>query len=162
MDECHRVLKARGYGFAFLRPGSEGLFELYGKLGYEICGGVSSVVADACGGVAIRECDADEYAAMRHEMLPQSGAKISEKGLDFAAGYMKFYAGDGFAFSAYTEDGELYCGEIFGDDPPLPEIVGALGCRRGHFRLAGNEPFIMGYPLCGDLPKDMLFTLVFD
>ena len=162
MEECHRILKERGYGFVILKPGSDELFSLYGKLGYMTCGYFCSVTADADGTADIREISKEEYSLLRQGSLPRNGVDVGDKFLEFAAEYMHFFAGDGYVFTAHTDDNELYCAELIGKEPTLSSVVGALGCRKGHFRLEGNEPFIMGHPLKCECPDDLRFTLTFD
>jgi predicted N-acetyltransferase YhbS len=165
MENTHAHLAALGYAAALLVPGEPSLFDFYEKLGYRICTHVDERSCTASNtGTDVREIGAEEYAALRRDLLPPNSVLQEKENLAFLAETASFYAGDRFLLAAERK-GELLRGlEILGDTERAPSILVALGCKEGTFRTPGNQkPFAMCYPLGKDtLPSPLYFGLAFD
>ena len=163
MADTHALLTKSGYAGAILVPGDEGLFRMYGKMGYSVCShmGETTVVAGEKP-VELRQISPEEYAALRRKLLPQGGVIQEGENLAFLEKLTQFYAGEGFVFCASLEDGKLTVPEFLGDISAAPGILAALGAREGTFRHPGKErPFAMYYPL-SEAPAPGYFGLAFD
>lgn len=155
LADTHAHLKNLGYAGCILVPGSEALFAMYGKLGYAPFGGMDTVTCAASEPAHLREITADEYARLRKVHLPEHG--VWQEGIPFLATYAKLYAGEDF-ICAWTEDLGL---ELLGNTAAAPGILGTLGKESGKFRIPGNAPFAMYYPL-SPAPAPGYFGIAFD
>lgn len=165
MENTHAHLAALGYKAALLVPGEPHLFALYQKLGYRICSHVDEFDCTASDSkTAIREIGAEEYATLRHSLLPINGVLQEKENLAFLAAIASFYAGDGFVLAAEHKGDSLRGLELLGDTEKAPAILAALGCTTGTFRSPGHQkPFAMCYPLGENaLPTLLYFGLAFD
>lgn len=163
MADTHKVLTQMGYAGAILVPGDEGLFRMYGKMGYKICSFIcESTWAAGEKPAVLRPIGTEEFALLRRKYLPEGGVIQEGENLAFLSELTQFYAGAGFVFCASLEDGKLHVPELLGDLSAGPGILAALGAREGTFRYPGNDrPFAMYYPLAhGPMPR--YFGLAFD
>lgn len=164
MAQTHTHLQSRGYAGAVLVPGSEGLFAMYGQMGYEICGSVQEFSCHAGqAAVPIREISASEYAALRRKLLPPGGIVQEGENLAFLQAQLELYAGEGFLLAAEVSGDGVTAAELLGDSAAAPGIVKAFGKPSGRFRAPGNNrPFAMWLPLTPDAPMPRYFGLAFD
>lgn len=164
MEDTRKFLHGRGYTGAVLVPGEKGLFEMYGRLGYRVCSGVTEFSCDPEGPeVPLRQVDASEYAALRRLHLPAGGVIQEGENLSFLQTQAELYAGDGFVLAAVCEKDTLTAAEYLGDPALAPGIVKALKQSRGQFRTPGNSrSFAMYLPLAGAAPVPEYFGLAFD
>ena len=137
-------LRARGYAGAILVPAEEGLFRMYGKMGYvplkkavilrEGEAGIEESpkqkgilrVAQDDKKDSAEEISAREYMALRKELLPEGGVEHTQRAFDYMAGFLRFY----------RFDGGIFCGE-----PAQPEEVlpGGPGERAMYLPLDGSD-----------------------
>lgn len=164
MTDTHDHLRSLGYVGAVLVPGEASLFEMYRKMGYRVCSHVTEFsCAAAAGSIPLREASAEEYAAMRRQLLPAGGIIQEGANIAFLQKQAKLYAGEGFLLAADTSGETLRCIELLGDPRLAPTIVSALDKTRGHFRVPGDDrPFAMYLPLQEDAPAPAYFGLAFD
>ena len=165
MNETHCQLKNLGYVGCILVPGSAELFELYRKMGYNICSHIGSLEVTAESyPINIRTISTEEYANLRRHYLPRGGVIQENENLAFFASQAGFYAGDDFVLAIQKREDTLYSPELLGNIDRAPGIVRALGCSRGKFRIPGeSEPFAMYLPLCDQsLAAPSYFGLAFD
>ena len=152
MEDTHRHLEALGYDGTVLCPASEALFGYYAALGYETCAWVDTLEWTAGSPVSLRPVTPREYGVLRRSLLPEQGVVQEGVTLEYMAGFLRLYAGEGFVLAAYRKDGCLY-GELLGNKTLAPGIVAALGCQKGVFRTPGSQhPFAM-YRGRGRLPS---------
>lgn len=162
-ERAHRVLKDRGYAGAVLVPGSPGLFEMYGKLGYRTCSTVSEWEAPAGKeAVALTVLAPEEYAARRRELLPEGGVVQEGPALAMLAGMGLFYAGAGVLLAAIRDGENLWVPELLGDAGKAPGIVAALGAVRGKFRGPGSRREFAMYHALGDSPAPTYLGFALD
>lgn len=171
IEDTHEYLRERGYEFTVLKPGDESLFEFYRKLGYKDCGWVSELSVEASDvPFEVKSIDKDEYARLRKSYLPENAVLPGREALDYLASFTSFYSFDGGVMTAFFYgDGRenLFSAEILSaceiNKDVLSGIVKALGREKGVFRMIGGDvPFAMGFPLCGEVPARVEFTLAFD
>ena len=162
MERTHAQLKAQGYVGCVLYPANAGLRQMYGKMGYENCGGMSQIQVQAGHPVAIRPIGAEEYAALRRKLLPPGGVVQEGAHLRFLQTYAQLYAGEDFLLAAVREGDQLHGLELLGNADRAAGITAALGCQGGSFRTPGREEFAMFCPLCPDAIAPAYFGLVFD
>ncbi len=155
MADTHALLKKLGYAGCILVPGDEGLFTMYGNMGYMNFAGMDTVACVAGDPVTLREITAEEYGALRKAYLPDHG--VWQEGLSFLAAYAELYAGEDF-ICAWVDDLGL---ELLGNTSAAPGILGALGKESGRFRIFGSTPFAMFYPL-SSVPAPGYFGIAFD
>lgn len=164
LADVHTHLALHGYHAAILVPAEESLRHMYRKLGYTDC---TTVTEFSCPAGAspenLRAIGPSEYAALRRSFLPELGVIQEGTNLDFLSRQAQFYAGSSFLLAAYTEEDTLHTMELLGSSDAAPDIVTALGCRQGHFRIPGREkPFAMLCPLAPDAIRPNYFGFAFD
>lgn len=168
MENTHQHLAKLSYEGAILVPGSEGLFRFYEGMGYRTCSTIrefscTTAVKDEKE-VLLRSIDKTEYARLRRQMLPQDGVVQENENLDFLQTQAQLYAGPGFLLAARKEDDRILGVELLGNDAKAPEIVHALGCVQGTFRVPGEgKAFAMYHSLTDNTqPDPTYFGLAFD
>lgn len=163
MEDVMEVLRERGYAAAALLPQEDWLINMYAGMGFVPCTTVTEKLFPAGQPIPVRQIGAEEYAALRRELLPPGGVIQEGENLAFLSGMAKLYAGGHFAAAVMESDGELWCPEFLGDADAFPGLAGALGFSEGRARMPGGErPFIMFRPLLKDALIPRYFGLVFD
>jgi GNAT superfamily N-acetyltransferase len=156
MEDTHRHLQKLGYFGAVLVPGSEGLFGLYGKLGYKtfsprlwqevVAGGEPS---------AVRAITAQEYAEKRKAYLPE-GAIVQEGAtLKYLATFAWFFEAENCLFCGGGGEEQFLMQEFLGEREQLPGILAALEVKTARVPVPGfGTDSAMYYPLTyqEDLP----------
>ena len=160
MENTHALLREQGYGVAVLVPGEPGLFEMYAKMGYQNLPCMDSFSCTASGNCDIRPATPEEYAITRNALLPAGGVR-QEMGLSYLAGYAELYIGKDFTLAGSRKDNTFTAMELLGNRNAAPAILSALGLEKGTFRVPGNDPFAMYYPL-SVAPTPSYFGLAFD
>lgn len=160
MEDTHALLRDQGYAAALLLPGEPGLREMYGKMGYRDCCGLSVFSCEAGEKIPMTQIPWQEYAALRPAFLPEDGAL--QEGIEFLSTYAKFYRGEGFLLAAAWGDGPFFGMELLGDQTAAPGILGALGVSKGTFRTPGGKPGAMARPLAASAQLPGYFGLTFD
>lgn len=164
LEDVHRHLAGLGYAASLLVPEKEALRQMYRKLGYEDCTGVSEFSCSAGSApVSVRSIGKAEYGTLRRESLPEASVLQEGKNLDFLAAQVQFFAGADFLLAAYLEEDTLHGMELLGNRDAAPGILRALGCSQGTFRTPGDEkPFAMFHALCKDAVAPNYFGFAFD
>lgn len=163
MADTHRHLKELGYAGAILVPAESSLFDFYGAMGYRTFGGVSRFACLPGQETAtLRPVTPEEYHALRQKLLPRGGVEQDLLTLRFLGTQTALFAGDGFLLSCHRQEDTLVVQEYLGDPDKAPNIVAALGCREGRFRVPGDEPFAMYLPLVDNAPTPVYFGIALD
>ena len=164
MADTHKLLTAQGYAAAILVPAEENLREMYRKMGYETCTGVTEFSCKASAqAIPLRALGPGEFAALRREFLPEKAVIQEGENLDFLSRQAQFYTGRSLLMAAYQEESVLTAMELLGDPHAAPAILAALGCTEGRFRCPGAEkPFAMWHPLQTHAVKPGYFGFAFD
>ena len=164
MEDTHRHLRRLGYDGCVLVPQDEGLFTMYGKFGYRLCGCVTERACRAGGTPAeLKEVSAQEYAAARRRLLPPDSVVQEGVTLEFLSVFARLYTGPELVLAAYPHEGKLVACELLGRPENAPGILTALGYQEGTFRSPGQEtPFAMYLGLDGDPAMPDYFGLALD
>jgi ribosomal protein S18 acetylase RimI-like enzyme len=164
MAETHEILQAQGYAGAILVPGEKDLFAFYEKSGYRVAIKAEEFSAVATASpVFMSEIHPAEYAAWRREYLPEGGVVQEQETLSYLATYAKFYKGEDFLLAATKTGESLLVHEILGNTDACGNILCALACKTGRFRMPGNDrDFAMLLPLQEDCPVPAYFGLALD
>lgn len=164
MADVHGILKDRGYASVMLVPADEGLREMYRKMGYDECTTVSELVCTVGESAAeIRTIDAEEYAWLRREYLPEVGVLQEGKNLSFLAAQAQLFTGADFLLAAYLENDRLQGMELLGNTAAAPGILRALGCKTGTFQIPGKDrPYAMLHKLKEHAVIPQYFGLAFE
>ena len=164
MADVHGILKDRGYASVMLVPADEGLREMYRKMGYDECTTVSELVCTVGESAAeIRTIDAEEYAWLRREYLPEVGVLQEGKNLSFLAAQAQLFTGTDFLLAAYLENDRLQGVELLGNTAAAPGILRALGCKTGTFQISGKDrPYAMLHKLKEHAVIPQYFGLAFE
>lgn len=164
MEDAASVLKSEGYDGILLYPASEGLVQMYAKMGFAHCTAVGEFECEAAPEpAALRKIGKAEYARLRRELLPEGGAVQEGAVLDFLAGQAEFCAGENWVAVVSVYDGKLHCHELLGDVEAAPGILKALGQKDGFFRtFGGRKPFAMGRALGESCKFPVYFGLPLD
>jgi GNAT superfamily N-acetyltransferase len=129
MEEVHTLLQARGYDSVMLVPADEDLRKMYRKMGYEDCTRISRLSCSAGKTpVQIRNVGTDEYAALRHQLLPEGGVLQEGVQLAFLAAQAQLFAGADFLLAAYLDGQKLHGMELLGNSAAAP----GTSSRRRH------------------------------
>ena len=162
MELTHQRLSTQGYSGAILVPGSESLFGLYEKLGYQTCCYVEEFSCLGQGTLPFTTISAQEYGQRRKSYLPHGAFIQDTVAFDFLETYLQFWAGEDWILAGAVQDGCLQVQEFLGNQNKATAITGALGVEKANFRTLGtNRPFAMYYsldgtaaPTCFGLPMD--------
>lgn len=128
-----------GYQAALLSPATDGLQEMYRKLGFSpVCGLGFREISAGASAQSVQEVTPEVYAAARLGLLPPGGVQqalpfFRVLGLD-----SRFFVGDGFVLAARQEGDVLAVQDFLGETSATPGILAALGCRTGRFPQAGG------------------------
>lgn len=161
-ENTHRHLKYLGYAGVILVPAEENLFQMYEKMGYQLCASVSEFVCTAgLEAAEMRPVDVEEYRCLRRQFLPENGVVQEGDNLTFLQTMADFYAGSDFVV-AVAHGEEFFAPELLGNAQAAPGILSALRKKQGKFRGPGEgKPFAMYHALqSGDPPE--YFGLAFD
>ena len=121
---------------------------MYAAMGYLPGGGIREVRCNAAEtAVRLESVDGQTYHRLRKAMLPTEGIILGPEAQSLLAAQAEFFAGEGILLAAVREETKVIGLELLGDETAAPGIVAALGCREGVFRLPGEDPFAMYFPL---------------
>ena len=164
MEAVHTLLKAQSYASVMLVPASEGLREMYRKMGYEDCTAISELSCTTADiPVEIRHLCAEEYAIVRRKLLPEKAVIQEGINLPFLAAQAQLFAGNDFLLAAWREEDMLHGMELLGNPASAPGILRALGCKTGIFQIPGTEKsFSMIHRLRDDAIMPEYFGFSFD
>lgn len=163
MADTHSYLKNLGYAGAILVPGDPGLRKMYRAMGYEDMTANKKFSCLAGEAVHLDEIGAEQYAALRRELLPANSVLQEGENLRFLEGIARFYRGEECLLCAVKDGDKLTVPEILGNAAAAPGIVAALGCEHGTFTSPGEEePFAMGIAFAPDFQKPRYFAFAFD
>ena len=164
LEDTHAHLAALGYASALLVPENESLRQMYRKLDYRDCTGVSEFTCTAGDApVSLRAIGPEDFGTLRREFLPNRSVIQEGKNLDFLAAQVQFYAGEDFLLTAYADNGTLHAVELLGNREAAPGILFTLDCTRGNFRTPGNEKsYAMFHPLTDHAIAPKYFGFAFD
>lgn len=162
MEKTHDFLTARGYAGAALVPGSESLFALYRRMGYETLSCMDTLSCTAgTKAVELRRISAAQFGVLRRSFLPQNSIFQEKEGQNFLAAVWQLYAGDDFLLAAAEDGDKLAAMELLGNPAAAPGILAALGKQEGTFRIPGSGNFAM-YHCLNDSRLPHYFGLAFD
>ena len=107
--------------------------------------------------------DAEEYARLRREYLPEMGVLQEGKNLSFLAAQAQLFTGADFLLAAYLENDRLQGMELLGNTAAAPGILRALGCKTGTFQIPGKDrPYAMLHKLKEHAVIPQYFGLAFE
>ena len=149
LKRTHDLLKDSGYNAAILVPADEGLFNFYGRFGYEKCCYINSQIYPAKNDpVTFQKISGEEYLSLRNRFLPQNSLIFDNERLQFLLSITDFYKSDDFIFAKSNDQNALNIIEFFGDKKHISSVISALGFRKGKVRAYGKEKaFAMYFPL---------------
>lgn len=161
-ENTHSHLKYLGYAGEILVPAEDGLFQMYKKMGYDLCSSVSEFTCQAGNTpVSLRQIDGEEYCRLRREFIPENGVLQEGDNLNFLQTLADFYAGEDFLTTVYRGE-KCIVPELLGNTDAAPGILAALHKSKGQFRTPGTQkPFAM-YHALSDMPAPDYFGLAFD
>ncbi len=164
LKDTHEYLKQLGYRGILLVPGEESLIHFYRKLGYNIATYIGKISCNPSEeSLEIRRITTAEYEGKRRIFLPENGVLQEKENTAFLKTMADFYIGKDFLLVGRKKGEEFFGLELLGNISRASAIVGAFGCKSGHFRIPSNDtPFSMFFPLerSADVPK--YFGLAFD
>lgn len=155
LAEAERLLKAEGTDFAFLRPGSAVLAEMYRKFGYAmtLTNSEDNVSAQIQAGTVVKTIPPEAYLQYRQMLL-------WEDFIDWQLPAIRHQAAQGelltltqaerFAVAAVerTED-DVFIKEYLGDLSLAGAIPAKYGAEKAKLRTMGQTPFAMAKALTG-------------
>lgn len=148
LTDTHSLLASLGYAGAILVPDGEPLRKMYGRFGYQNCGGIQEITATAANSaVPMEEIPAETFARLRRNLLPEGGVIQDGASLSYLSTFAQFFAGSNFLLVAAPRDGALHGIELLGNSASAPEILATLGYKTGSFQIPGRSPFAMWLPL---------------
>ena len=175
MEHTHRYLQKSGYLGAVLVPGNASLFQFYQSMGYQTCCYLEEFRCSTTdvlhqpaktthGSFHLHTITKTEYATLRKQLLPKDSVLQENICLDFLQTQVTLYAGEDFILAAHIEGQKLFAPELLGNNTNTEQILSALHCTEGFFRMPGTEkPFAMYLPLSeNELTLPAYFGLAFD
>lgn len=163
MKYAHGCLADKGYGGAVLVPGAPELFAFYGRMGYNVCSGISLLNNKASQNIVdIHSVTPHEYEKLRKMYLPDDSVIQDGINTEYLSTEYELYYGDGFVFASKVVGDKVYSPEFLGRIEYIPQIINTLGCGEGTFRTPGNErAFAMWIPF-DNINPPKYFGLAFD
>ena len=163
MEGTHTHLSHLGYAGTILVPGTKDLFQMYEKMGYQVC---SQLREFSCSAgqepVVLRPIEGEEYCRLRRQYLPAGGVLQEDANMEFLRTMADFYAGEDFLLAVDRSRSPLFAPELLGNADAAPGILAALGKKQGHFRTPGTgRPFAMYHSFAGDSTPSY-FAFAFD
>lgn len=163
MEDTHRHLQENGYDGAVLVPADDGLFAMYEKMGYRGFSPMEKREIPAAGKTEISQIDAESYAELRRQRLPEGGILQEGDTLLFLVSYAAFYTAGDTIFCAAREEKTLYIQEFFGDPEKISAIAATLGAEKASVRLpGGSKPFAMYKSFTNDTAMPSYFGIALD
>ncbi len=164
VEDTKQLLADAGFYGVLLVPDGENLAGMYRKMGFEFCASLAEFECTAADiPVSFRRIEAEEYARLRREFLPENAVIQEGESLDLLSALCGFYAGKDWIAAASAEKNSLRCYEFLGNSDAAPGLVAALGCVQGSFRTSGDRiPFAMFCPLRPDAAAPKYFAFAFD
>ena len=164
MADTHAHLKEKGYAGAMLLPQTEGLRQMYGKMGYKPCTSLREFECAASGEPALlTELTPEEYTTFRKPMLPPDSVMQEGENLSYLAGYCKFYQSPDFLAVVFQDEDTTICYEFLGDITHAPAFLQALGAKKGIIRTPGTgKDFAMHTSFDSNFLKPVYFAFAFD
>lgn len=160
LTDTHGLLPFMGYAGALLVPEGETLRQMYGRFGYQNCGGILEISAKAAKSpVPVEKISIDTFARLRRERLPEGGAVQEGANLSYLSTFSGFFAGEDFLLAAAPREGALHGMELLGNATAAPGILAVLGYETGTFRIPGQTPFAMWLPLSEEATAPAYFGL---
>ena len=142
-----------------LVPQDAGLRKMYAAMGYRDATAVSEFSCEAGQPIALTEVDADTYAALRQQFLPEGSVVQEGENLRFLNTYARFYRGKDCLLAVSGNQ----IPELLGNRENAPGILAALGLTTGSFRTPGSDiPYAMLLPLGEYAPMPSYFGFAFD
>ena len=144
MEDTHALLRENGYAGALL---------------------VSETFCAAGSAPAeLHRIDAQEFARLRRECLPEGGVIQEGENLRFLEAQARFYRGANFLLAALpAEENTLFGAELLGCTDAAPAILKSLGYGQGTFRTPGEkQDFAMFLPLRENVREPSYFGFPFD
>ena len=163
MADTHALLKKQGYIGTLLVPGATSLEGFYDSMGYRYATVLREFFCTAAPEpIPLRPIDAQEYARLRRELLPEGSVIQEGNALAFLTTQANLYAGTYLLLAARREGDTLFGLELLGDAAAAPGLLQTLGAAQGRFRTPGKgHPFAMYRPLDGS-PAPTYFSFAFD
>lgn len=159
MEETHHILAEQGYDATLLVPQDDGLRKMYAAMGYRDATAVSEFTCEAGQPIALTEVDADTYAALRQQFLPEGSVVQEGENLRFLSTYARFYRGESCLLAVSGRQ----IPELLGSRKNAPGILAALGLEKGSFRTPGQDiPYAMFLPLTKTARMPKYFGFAFD
>lgn len=158
---AHSTLTKQGYIGALLVPGSETLFDLYKKCGYQTTcyrqklhfeqsrntfpASVANQTSVAIQSLnkrpssteeisPIKEISATEYATLRQNYLPPNSVLQEKENLSFLQTQLSFYSSKNFLAAITITDNELYCPEFLYTDYTNSSVISEKKVLPDNFR----------------------------
>lgn len=163
MAYAHNHLAGLGYAGAILVPGTEELFQMYGKMGYRVCSQIQEFSCRAGSeSVSLRPIDGEEFCRLRRQYLPAGGVVQEDVNIAFLSTMADFYAGEDFLLTVHRQANPLFAPELLGSLDDAPGILATLGKEQGHFRAPGvGRSFAMYHSFAGNSAPSY-FAFAFD
>lgn len=164
MDNVKNLLSEDGYHGLILVPQNESLRQMYRKMGYTDCGGITAFLAPTeHTPLELRRLTPAEYSIRRKQLLPEGSVLQEGVCLDFLGTFALFYEGNDFLAAVSLDGDTLFCPELLGNPDAAYGLVAALGCREGNFRIPGKDlPFAQYLKLRPDCTEPGYFGLALD
>jgi len=164
MEDVKTLLSGEDYHGLILVPQKESLRQMYRKMGYADCGGISTFLAPTeHTPLELRRLSPAEYGARRRQLLPEGSVLQEGVCLDFLGTFALFYEGTDFLAAVSLDGDTLFCPELLGNPDAAYGLVAALGCREGNFRIPGRDlPFAQYLKLRPDCAEPSYFGLALD
>lgn len=160
MEDTHRHLLENGYIGAALVPEGDGLFTLYGKMGYRpFCPMDSKEIPAGVNPIPIKKLTPEEFGKKRRSLLPQGAVLQEGVTLTYLARFTDLYEAEGCIMSLSCASGNAYFQEFLGDPQQLPGILAALGVKKGTVPLPGGRNSAMYYSPEPEMPTYLGLSL---
>ena len=181
MEQTHKYLADTGYIGAILVPANQTLFQFYENIGYKTCCYINEIFYDTeefsndilsvkneITQNTLHQLTKKEFSHLRRQFLSKNAILQENENLDFLETQAQFYFGENFLLTASKHENVLYGLELLGDTSAIPQILEALECTKGRFRIPTigvqqhKKAFAMYLPLNENIEMPDYFGFAFD
>ncbi len=163
MEKAKQVMAAQGYAGILLVPGSDGLRQMYAKMGFANATAICEYTLPASQPQTPETLTAQQYCALRQTLLPEGAAVEGPEIMAFLATQAAFYRLGDTICAAVVDGDRLFAPELLGKAEHAAAIAASLGCKAVTARTPGSEKsWAMYCPLIDTAPTPTHFSFALD
>ncbi len=163
MEKAKQVIAGQGYAGILLVPGSDGLRQMYAKMGFANATTIREYTLPASQPQTPEKLTAQQYCALRQTLLPEGAAVEGPEIMAFLATQAAFYRLGDTICAAVRDGDRLFLPELLGGLSQAAAIAASLSCKAVTMRTPGSgKSWAMYCPLSANAPTPTHFSFALD